>query len=569
VADERINVVLGAEIDPLAEGMRRGSRIVSDETKHINGALHEMSSAVESSLKAWLGFEGLKNLVEFAAQAGEFGDEMIKASERVGVTVEEMSRLEFAAKMSDVSLQDLTGSLAKLSRNLAEASTNGEAGAAKALRAMGLSATDAHGKLVSLDLILGQIATKFQGYEDGAGKAALAMELFGRSGAELIPFLNQGASGIDALKRKADELGVTLGGEAARKLQEYDDKIKEFKATIGADWRGIMVDSGLLDVLATIGDFASNGVGGVKDITDKVKELYEYLQRIGALPGFDPTAALNNDPSLVASLGRGGKKAPPVVGGAFKLTDEERERLERLREILKDQQNLYDEQTEAALREFNEMLREQDAALKEHAGQWKDTFDAIPKAFQNAARDWKRTGTDMRDFWRDLMLDLVKQAAAAEWSIVTTHAAAWLAKKNITLNGVITEVALNTWKAIKVIALYAAEAAAALWKWMTANFGIYGAIAGAGAAAGLFAGIISYAHAGSSVGGNAPSSGGGGGGSSGGGGARSGASNVIVVKALDAADVHQWATRNANVIARAALAGANNGVAGMTDPGRR
>jgi hypothetical protein len=40
------------------------------------------------------------------------------------------------------------------------------------------------------------------------------MDLFGRSGANLIPLLNQGSEGITELEQKARELGVTMGEEA-------------------------------------------------------------------------------------------------------------------------------------------------------------------------------------------------------------------------------------------------------------------------------------------------------------------------------------------------------------------
>lgn len=65
---------------------------------------------------------------------------------------------------------------------------------------MGIKVQDANGNLKSSDQLLKEVAGKFAGYQDGAAKAALAQELFGRSGAELMPLLNAGAEGISAIQ---------------------------------------------------------------------------------------------------------------------------------------------------------------------------------------------------------------------------------------------------------------------------------------------------------------------------------------------------------------------------------
>ncbi|TGV42070.1 hypothetical protein EN803_43390, partial [Mesorhizobium sp. M2D.F.Ca.ET.160.01.1.1] len=45
---------------------------------------------------------------------------------------------------------------------------------------------------------------------DSAQKSALAIELFGKSGANLLPFLNQAKAGITDLANQAERLGVVL-----------------------------------------------------------------------------------------------------------------------------------------------------------------------------------------------------------------------------------------------------------------------------------------------------------------------------------------------------------------------
>ncbi|WP_230681798.1 hypothetical protein, partial [Streptococcus pneumoniae] len=88
------------------------------------------------------------------------------------VTVEALSRLEYAAKLSDVSLEGLTGGLQKLSKGMADAA--GGKGPAAAFKALGIAVTDARGQLRGSDEVMSEIADRFSRLEDGATKTALA-----------------------------------------------------------------------------------------------------------------------------------------------------------------------------------------------------------------------------------------------------------------------------------------------------------------------------------------------------------------------------------------------------------
>ena len=51
-------------------------------------------------------------------------------------------------------------------------------------------------RCVELRRVMMQVADAFKKMPDGAEKAGLAMKLFGKSGADLIPLLNEGADGL-------------------------------------------------------------------------------------------------------------------------------------------------------------------------------------------------------------------------------------------------------------------------------------------------------------------------------------------------------------------------------------
>jgi hypothetical protein len=158
-------------------------------------------------------------------RAIDSADALSKTAQKAGVTTEALSRLNYAAGYSDVSLEQLSGGLQKLSRNMAEVASGKGGAAATALSALGISATDAIGNLRDADVVFGEVADRFGRMEDGSTKTALAIQLFGRAGADLIPLLNSGKDGLAAMADESDRLGLTISGKTGRAAEEFNDTL--------------------------------------------------------------------------------------------------------------------------------------------------------------------------------------------------------------------------------------------------------------------------------------------------------------------------------------------------------
>lgn len=157
------------------------------------------------------------------------GDEFFKLSQKTGVSVEALTALDYAAKLSDVTTEGLTKALQKLSVAMFDNQVNGQEGSA-ALKALGVSATDAHGQIRPTEAVLLDLAEKFALMPDGADKAALAVKLFGKEGLAIIPFLNQGREGITALMEEAQRLGLVMSEDVARASEIFNDNLTRLSA---------------------------------------------------------------------------------------------------------------------------------------------------------------------------------------------------------------------------------------------------------------------------------------------------------------------------------------------------
>lgn len=230
-----------------------------------------------------------------AKSAGEAADQVGKAAQKTGLQVEAFQKLAHAAEMSDVGQEEFVAGMSRLNRAIAEAAeegakagrkldaasrdagrnivrnlTNsietfdalgvtvrrfgdgveqsgkkaedGSRGVAAAFARLGVSIRDANGTLRSNQDILFDLASAFSKMPDGAEKSALAMEIFGRAGAELLPFLNEGAAGI----RKLGDDFVKLGGVFTSEQTKIGDALGDALDEVGVAVRGLRNQVGIL-----------------------------------------------------------------------------------------------------------------------------------------------------------------------------------------------------------------------------------------------------------------------------------------------------------------------------------
>lgn len=165
-------------------------------------------------------------LVAMTKKTMDAGAEMYILSQRTGISVEALARFKKAAATSGTDIDAVAKALVKLSKGMYEAAQTGKGPTAEALKALGISATDASGRLRSADDVMLDIATKFKAMPDGA-KQALALQLFGRAGADMIPMLNKGGDAIESMS-------VKMTTAFAEKAQEYSAKLTALGGKVGA-----------------------------------------------------------------------------------------------------------------------------------------------------------------------------------------------------------------------------------------------------------------------------------------------------------------------------------------------
>ena len=208
------------KIKEFFSGFQNGLNQVAGASQFLGGMAKQLAAAFSVAA-----------IVEFTRRAISNAEEVGKMAQRTGIATETLSELTYAAKLADVDTATLEFGLKSLNRQIAEAA-NGNKGAAATFESLGVAVKNSDGSLRSTDAILIEVAEKFRGFKDDANKTALAIELFGRSGQFMIPFLNQGAAGINQLRQEARQFGMVISNEASKSAEDFIDNITRLRAIL-------------------------------------------------------------------------------------------------------------------------------------------------------------------------------------------------------------------------------------------------------------------------------------------------------------------------------------------------
>ena len=165
---------------------------------------------------------GAAGMLAMATSAAASADDLLTLSRNTGLSVEELQKLKYASDFVDVSFDSMTGSITKLTKNMASGS--------KIFDELGVSITNSDGSMrnatdVWYDAIaaLGQI-------ENETERDAKSMELFGKSAMEMSGIVDDGGEALRKMGEEAEETGNILSTDAVEGAVKFQDQVDELKA---------------------------------------------------------------------------------------------------------------------------------------------------------------------------------------------------------------------------------------------------------------------------------------------------------------------------------------------------
>lgn len=266
-----LRVNLGIDTAAFSKGLKNADSGLHRFGKLAKNSLLAVSAAATAAAGALA--VGVKGAIDNA-------DRMAKSAQRFGVTVEELTRLKHAADLSGVSFENMGTGLRKLSQSMQQFAAGAKNEASRSFEALGISVTNADGTLKQTSVVLSEVAAKFATMQDGAQKTAIAMAIFGRSGTDLIPMLNQGADGIAQMTAEADRLGLTIDTSTAQAAERFNDTLTRI-GTANASLKN-SIAAELLPALERLAeaffDFTQNAEA-VEAIASAIGDVFSFVTR--------------------------------------------------------------------------------------------------------------------------------------------------------------------------------------------------------------------------------------------------------------------------------------------------
>jgi len=307
---------------------RRMKEIERSVSNGIKGVLKSFAAFGAGFLSVQAIFQGFGNAIDQADKLNDF-------TKRLGVSAETISAWGYAASQTGTDIDSLGKGLKLLQKNMAEA-LDPKSTQSNLFKSLGISVKDAEGNLRELEDVVPEVANAFKTLDNDATETALSMQLFGKSGSDLLEFLNQGGDGLDDFREKAEELGIVLSQETLSAADDFNDAIGDLKtATQGAMYQALEpILPVLREFIGQMVDFARTGEGakkageeaasGIRMIGDIAGKTYTFLLNLReGLAAFEQqargytTLVLGGGANSLAQIEESAKRLNAVFDGSF------------------------------------------------------------------------------------------------------------------------------------------------------------------------------------------------------------------------------------------------------------
>lgn len=353
--------------------------------------------------------DGLTALAEFVKGGADAADQMGELAASVGVPVEALSKLSYAATFSGSSTEAVGKALAKTAALMSKALQPTSEQAAM-FEALGVAVTGADGKLRATEAVFADIAQRFAETDDGAAKTALAIRLFGDEGAKLVPLLNNGKAGLAAFAAEAERTGNVITEKGAASAGQFNDALDRLKKA--GEGLALRVAQDLAPSMAALAESLTTSKAGTEAFDTAAKGLAGTL-RVLASGGVVVAATFETVGVLLAGVA---SAAVNAAQGDFQAAQESlkaegRELLSTLKKEGARLNAIWDTSGPGAA-----MAKDAEKA-KPSADEYVSAIDKTKKAAERAAEAQRKLGEEARKAAEDsakALDEYVKSALAME-----------------------------------------------------------------------------------------------------------------------------------------------------------
>lgn len=200
---------------------------LQDQLNHCSPVLESISAKTGEWAEKTKGISTVAagaaaGMLGMAASAASTADDLLTMSNVTGFSVEELQKLQYASSFIDVSYETMTGSIQKLTKNMANGSD--------AFEKLGVVIHNSDGSMRNAKDVWYDAIKALGGIQNETERDAVSMELFGKSAMDMAGIVDDGGEALISLGEDAESTGNILSGEAVESAVAFNDQIDELKA---------------------------------------------------------------------------------------------------------------------------------------------------------------------------------------------------------------------------------------------------------------------------------------------------------------------------------------------------
>lgn len=233
-------------------------KAVGQAMKDFGGKVTEVGQKLAPLSGAAAG--ALTALGGLAYKTVQSADELKTLSQQTGISTDELQKMQYAAELVDVSVEDITGALKKLKPKITEDN--------KALKDLGVATTNVDGSTRDAMDVFYDTLEALSKVENETERDQKAMEIFGKSADSLAGIVDDGGAALKQYGQEAEDLGIILDGETLDSLNEVNDTIDRLKGNV----TGSLATLGAT-LAETFAPVLEKVAGIIGTITEKIRNL--------------------------------------------------------------------------------------------------------------------------------------------------------------------------------------------------------------------------------------------------------------------------------------------------------
>jgi hypothetical protein len=247
---------------------KQAFRNITERTKRLNSSFKGLATMA-------VGVAGTMGIGALMGSLRDLGDRIGKVSTQIGISAENLQKLQFSAEQSGLSTDTLNTAMQKFAINIGKAN-DGAKIQMEAFQSLGVETKNLDGTTKSVFELFKDTSNQLGSLTDKTLQARLASELFGRTGVEMTVLFNEGAEGIERYGKQLESVNGIMGGDSIDAIQRFNDSWNLMTKSV----RGFLMDSSTLNLLS---DIIDGWTYGIKKLNENFGEQEKKVRDINEI----------------------------------------------------------------------------------------------------------------------------------------------------------------------------------------------------------------------------------------------------------------------------------------------